>query len=232
MTKIAASFWRATTRRVVKLRPSRTRSTSYSDRLFRIAAEQEVGVQRMRIAAGDRSLCGDQSLRQHLPAEHPLPAVVRGEAGKAVLSRGREVKEGDKVDGAHAMGPQLANDGGARDAPRQRRRLPFTHAGKPVRHPCADRDRDPCRAFPSAAQPWQGACDCKGLSAQTCPFLTLKRPIITSNNCYIGNEPAPKPAGRRTQGHTSTTQIHANSRQELIETPADLGRYGWLGSLT
>ena len=71
MTKIAAPFCRATTRRVVKLRPSLHPLDLEEDRLLGVAAEQEIGVQRMRIAARDGALGGDQSLRQDLAAEHP-----------------------------------------------------------------------------------------------------------------------------------------------------------------
>ena len=71
------------------------------DRLLGIAPEQEIGVQRVRVAAGDRTFGGDQGLGQHLAAKHPPPAVVRRNAGEPVLPRRREIEQGDKVVGGH-----------------------------------------------------------------------------------------------------------------------------------
>ena len=55
----------------------------------------------MRIAAGDRPLRGDQGLGQHLPAEHPPPAVVGRKTDEAVLSGRREIEQGDEIDRGH-----------------------------------------------------------------------------------------------------------------------------------
>ena len=63
----------------------------------------------MRIAPDDRTLGGDQGLRQHLAAEHPPPAVVRRKTGKSVFPRRREIEQGDKVVGGHeAKVPEFA----------------------------------------------------------------------------------------------------------------------------
>ena len=77
MAKIASPFWRAVTRRVVKLRPSLSRSTSNRIGYVRIAAEQEIGMQRVGVAARHGALRGDERLRQHLSAKHALPAAAR-----------------------------------------------------------------------------------------------------------------------------------------------------------
>ena len=66
------------------------------DRLVGVASEKEIGVQRMRVAAVNRALRGDQRLRQHLSAEHPPPAVPRGMADKSIIAGGREVEQGDE----------------------------------------------------------------------------------------------------------------------------------------
>jgi hypothetical protein len=49
------------------------------DRHFRVARQQEVGVQRMRRTLGDveRAAGGDQRLADHLAAEHALPRHLR-----------------------------------------------------------------------------------------------------------------------------------------------------------
>ena len=79
------------------------------DRLAGIAAEQEIGVQRVGVAASDRSLSGDERLGQHLAAKHPRPAVVRRMADEAVLARRLEIEQGDKVVGGHeAKVPEFA----------------------------------------------------------------------------------------------------------------------------
>ena len=109
MTKIASPFCRATTRRVVKLRPSRSRSTSNRIGSCGIAAEQEIGVQRVGVAAGDRALRGDQRLRQHLSAEHPPPAVARRMADEPILARRREVEQSDEFVSGHGLCIRLAD---------------------------------------------------------------------------------------------------------------------------
>ena len=143
MTKIAASFWRATTRRVVELATVPYPFDLIKDGLLRIAAEQEVGVQRVWIAAGDRPLRGDQGLREHLAAKHPPPAVVRREANEAVLSRGREIEERDKINSLHEGVVPVRPDGEARNGPRQR-------GGRPPRHARRGRARLKARAGVSA----------------------------------------------------------------------------------
>ncbi len=69
----------ATTRRVVKLRPSRMRSTSYRMGTRGVARPQEVGVQGVDQAAGivHRPRGRDEGLARDLPAEHALAALVR-----------------------------------------------------------------------------------------------------------------------------------------------------------
>ena len=77
--KIACPCWMATTRRVVKLRPSRMRSTSYTIGTLRVAEAQEVGVHRVHAAVGvDGAAGGHQRLREHLAAVDARRAPDRG----------------------------------------------------------------------------------------------------------------------------------------------------------
>jgi hypothetical protein len=58
------------------------------DRHLGIAAEQEIGVQRMRLAVLHGAAGRDQRLADHLAAEHPLPAVLgRAPAEQVHLER-------------------------------------------------------------------------------------------------------------------------------------------------
>ena len=57
------------------------------DRHLRIAADQEVGVHRMRRAALDGAARRDQRLPDHLAAEHALPAILRRAAAKQIQLR-------------------------------------------------------------------------------------------------------------------------------------------------
>ena len=69
------------------------------DRHRRVARAQEVGVQRVHQAARvvDRACRGDQRLAGHLPAEHPLAALVGRDAPEDVDLDGLEVEQGDQV---------------------------------------------------------------------------------------------------------------------------------------
>src|SRR5215470_13965598 len=78
MEKIAWPCCTATTRRVVKLPPSR-----------------------MRQAAIHRAVCGHQCLADHLPAEHALPADLRAQAPEQILFEPLDVEDGEElVEGA------------------------------------------------------------------------------------------------------------------------------------
>ena len=54
------------------------------DRHLRIAAEQEIRVQRMRLPAFDGAACGDQRLGDDLAAEHALQSDLRAAPAKQV----------------------------------------------------------------------------------------------------------------------------------------------------
>ena len=57
------------------------------DRRFRIARQQEIGVQRMRQPLGglDRAVRRDQRLAHHLPAIDALPAILRAASTEKIL---------------------------------------------------------------------------------------------------------------------------------------------------
>ena len=57
----------------------------------------------MGVAADDGALRGDQRLRQHLAAEHPLPAVLRRMADETVFARRREIEQGDEFVSGHGL---------------------------------------------------------------------------------------------------------------------------------
>ena len=78
------------------------------DRLVGIAAEQKICVQGMGVAAGDGALGRDQRLGQHLPAEHPLPAVQRRMADEPVVARRRKVEQGDEFVSGHGAPDPIA----------------------------------------------------------------------------------------------------------------------------
>ena len=68
------------------------------DRHLRIAAEQEIGVQRMRQHALDGAAGGDQRLADHLAAEHALPCAICGlRAAKQVHLELFEIEDGEQV---------------------------------------------------------------------------------------------------------------------------------------
>src|SRR5579862_2909934 len=65
------------------------------DRHFGIAAEQEIGVQRMRRPRGDvldGAAGGHQRLADYLAAEHPLPARLRRAAAEQVHLQRLEIE--------------------------------------------------------------------------------------------------------------------------------------------
>ena len=67
------------------------------DRRRGIAAEQEIGVQRMRDRVLDGALGGDQSLGDDQPAENALPADLRTAPAKKVLLDLFEIENGQKI---------------------------------------------------------------------------------------------------------------------------------------
>ena len=70
------------------------------DRDLGIAAEQEIGMQRMRRPIGDvvdGAAGGDQRLADHLAAEHPLPALLRRAAAKQVHLDRLEIEDGEEI---------------------------------------------------------------------------------------------------------------------------------------
>jgi hypothetical protein len=70
------------------------------DRHFRIAGEQEVGMQRMRrplIDLLDGATGGDQGLSDHLAAEHALPARLWGAAPKQIHFQRLEIEDLEHV---------------------------------------------------------------------------------------------------------------------------------------
>ena len=101
--KIASPRWRAVTRRVVKLRPSRMRSTSNRIGSSGIAGEEEIGVQGMGRARLDGAGSGDQRLGDRLAAEDPRPPVGRRAADEPVGADRFDVEEGDEVGGGEGM---------------------------------------------------------------------------------------------------------------------------------
>ena len=91
--------WVASQRRVVKLLPSRTRSTAKSIGMRRIAGEDEIAVQRMnRTVGGRRPRRGDERLSHGLPA---IDLHGREEAGlwprKTVWSDLLEIEKREKL---------------------------------------------------------------------------------------------------------------------------------------
>ncbi len=78
------------------------------DRHFGIAAEQEIGVQRMRRPRRhvlDGAAGGDQRLADHLAAEHPLPARLRRAAAEQVHLQRLEIENVEDFlnGGGHAL---------------------------------------------------------------------------------------------------------------------------------
>ena len=83
------------------------------DRHFGIAAEQEIGVQRMRRPAGDvdGAAGGDQRLPDHLSAEYALPADLRRAAAKQVQLELLEVEDVEQVvDGGRCIAAPCCHD--------------------------------------------------------------------------------------------------------------------------
>jgi hypothetical protein len=72
------------------------------DRFGGVAAEDEIGVQRVGRAILDGALGGDQRLRQHLSAEHPLPTVLRRARQPAVGARRFEVEQRKEAVNVHS----------------------------------------------------------------------------------------------------------------------------------
>ena len=80
------------------------------DRHFGIAAEQEIGVQRMRRPRRhvlDRAAGRDQRLADDLAAEHPLPARLRRAAAEQIHLERFEIEDLDQFldGGGHARLP-------------------------------------------------------------------------------------------------------------------------------
>ena len=98
MLKIAVPCWIATTRRVVKLRPSRMRSTSKTIGTLRVAELEEVRVHRVHPAVGvDRAARGHERLREHLAAEDPLAVAVEALTPEQVDLERLEVEQVDEI---------------------------------------------------------------------------------------------------------------------------------------
>jgi hypothetical protein len=78
------------------------------DRYFRIAADQEVGVQRMRRPRRDvvdGAACRHQRLTEHLTPEHALPARLRGAPAKQIHFERFKVENPDQIlnGGSHGV---------------------------------------------------------------------------------------------------------------------------------
>ena len=67
------------------------------DRHFRIAAQQEIGVQRMGRPVIDGAAGRDQRLTDHLAAEDALPADLRAAAAKEILLQRFEVEDVEEI---------------------------------------------------------------------------------------------------------------------------------------
>ena len=63
-------------------------------------------MQRMSRAIFDSAIGGDQSLPNHLPAEHALPAGLRAQASEQILLQCLEIENGEELI------ESLAHDGG------------------------------------------------------------------------------------------------------------------------
>ena len=93
MKKIGLPCWSATERRTENDRPSRMFSTSYVDRLGRVAGAHEVAVQRVHLALRVDGAAGrDQRLAGDLAAEHPLRADRRADPPERRLADRVEVQ--------------------------------------------------------------------------------------------------------------------------------------------
>ena len=77
------------------------------DRFARVAAQNEINVERMQRPALHRTLRGDQRLRDHLAAEHSFPTVGRGMTDIAVRPEKLEIEERDEVVGGHGADSDL-----------------------------------------------------------------------------------------------------------------------------
>ena len=82
--KIARPCWIATTRRVGEAAAVADAVDVEDDRDPRVAGPQEVRVQRVHVALVDRAARGDQRLRRHLAAEHPLAVLVGAQPAEQV----------------------------------------------------------------------------------------------------------------------------------------------------
>ena len=100
------------------------------DRNLRIAAEQEIGVQRMRQRVLDGAGGGDQRLADHLAAEHALPADLRARAAEQIDLELFEIE--DARAGLGAAEDMETPSGGRSDIlpPWRRQSAPAMHASE------------------------------------------------------------------------------------------------------
>ena len=160
MLKIASPRWIATTRRVVKLAPSRMRSTSYTIGVFGSPGRRKYAWSECAYAVRHGASRRDQRLADHLPAEDALATLLRARAAEQVDLDRLEIEELDQSlqDGLHAANLLVPRQGCKPRWPRAR--LDYWAEGRPR--------SSTCRTAAASSRVVNGLCrtpSCAGRSA-------------------------------------------------------------------